>query len=123
MKTIETLLNEIVNEENREKIVRTIEETAKAICCENVEWKDFLVNSESEKLLKKMISNYQLQFLIPVFEFAKNSDNNRKIFIIIIPNSKEDEFWPVKVSAKEIHGVIYLSKTTTKYLNNFNETE
>ncbi len=110
----DVLLKIEVNE--RTDVEKTVDETMKRICCEEVNWRKFYVYQDSISLMVGILSKFQIHFLIPIAEEAKK-DKEREISIICCStNQNYDEIHFVRINETKILARIDFSRKTAKKL-------
>lgn len=114
MVKLESVL-ESIEDNKRKEVVKLIEDCSRRMDCSTVKWKEFFISKSSEEILKKILTNGRVEFLIPIIKKA-NEEKNRKVILSFIKN-EEDEVWIIKVNGNELYANISISRKTMKYLD------
>lgn len=87
-KTIGEILKGM-DEDIRKEIVRTVNESMKIICCENMKWEEFQVYNSSAKLMELILKNFATEYLLAVANEVLLREGIEEI-TIAIQKGKED---------------------------------
>ena len=103
-------------EKTRKELETMLDSCMKSICCEKVDWRDFEVYETSVEIMRNILQNLAIEFLVPIAEVAEKKPE--RTITILCNTSKEDEdnVWFVNRSASKIYATITLSKQTSKML-------
>lgn len=87
-----TTIGEIIEgmeEELKNEVVRTVNESMKIICCENMKWEEFQVYNSSAKLMELILKNFATEYLMVVANEVVKRDGIEDV-LILVQKGKED---------------------------------
>ena len=107
-KTIGEILKGM-DEDIRKEIVRTVNESMKIICCENMKWEEFQVYNSSVKLMELILKNFATEYLLAVSNEILLREGIEEI-TIAIQKGKEDLCDTVRCHKNELFVSIVIDK-------------
>ena len=123
MKKVSEIIASIENDEVRERAEKTVATCMEAICCKVEDVMSFEVYDTSKEIFKKMLEKMENEFLLVIAEDAKKCPDRKVIIFCITTMEIDDEITIIKKNKTELHCIINLSKATTKYLEQKEETK
>lgn len=106
--TLEQILNEFVEDE-RKSLVKQINRNLKAVDCEDIQWMKFEVFDASKIIVKNMLKEQSLVYIMITAMNVKDNSTSRNVKISVNQGRKR-EIWTVNCNGDEIIALITIPR-------------
>ena len=119
MRTINSILSEM-EDDVRKKIEENMKSCMRAICCEGINWKEFLVYEPSVEIMEEILKGGATEYIMAIADHLQSETTGIETvkISIIKGHIKDKSFRPIRQNLNTLIAVITIPKREWELLKN-----